>query len=642
MPENTSFKIKSICYRKTKVIAIISVVLIISISYGLFFYFQDITERNIKNNLFAQQRDRQVMATKVLSQNIASDLGLVEARLEGLSNSIYLQQGDLSSNNMKTLVHANFLDLDDIVDHLFVVNNNNTMTVDIAAKHSKSSMSTDVLQRQHILQTENTLKPVYSNGYVGLDGKTRIGITYPIINTHTGKNLGLVGATIPIVQFLSNYENTYNIQSRFLVALDKSESYMVTPRTQLLGKNYFANDVQEFFHHNQIQNSLYNQVFSGKPGYAVYDFGSGERLNTGYPVLLSGKPTYFVFVITPTTTIYSQVDKVLFSQRIETFSLLAGASVAIVVLIVFLIKWIRLSEEVKRRGKELEEANIELETTNKQLSVSNEQLKIREKAQQEFINIAAHELRTPIQPIIGLSEVLRSKNTEGQPQHPQHGPILDVIIRNAKRLQKLSQVILDITRIESGLLTLNKERFDLQRVIINTIDDYRNHIRSSNLNVEIVCGINKDEETTRGGGGVAGRQQQQEQLLHKQIINQNNTPAILIEADKVRIMQVIDNLLSNALKFTKEGTISLSVESNDKRQVVVSVKDNGQGIDPNILPRLFTKFATKSEFGGTGLGLFISKNIIEAHGGKIWAENNPNEKGATFYFSLPLVKPSND
>jgi signal transduction histidine kinase len=582
------------------------------------------------------------MATKVLSQNIASDLGLVEARLEGLSNSIYLQQGDLSSNNMKTLVHANFLDLDDIVDHLFVVNNNNTMTVDIAAKHSKSSMSTDVLQRQHILQAENTLKPVYSNGFVRLDGKTRIGITYPIINTHTGKYLGLVGVTVPIVQFLSNYENTYNIQSRFLVALDKSESYMVTPRTQLLGKNYFAKDVQEFFHNNQIQNSLYNQVFSGKPGYAVYDFGSGERLNTGYPVLLSGKPTYFVFVITPTTTIYSQVDKVLFSQRIETFSLLAGASVAIVVLIVFLIKWIRLSEEVKRRGKELEEANIELETTNKQLSVSNEQLKIREKAQQEFINIAAHELRTPIQPIIGLSEVLRSKNTEGQPQHPQHGPILDVIIRNAKRLQKLSQVILDITRIESGLLTLNKERFDLQRVIINTIDDYRNHIRSSNLNVEIVCGINKDEETTRDGGGVAGRQQQQEQLLHKQIINQNNTPAILIEADKVRIMQVIDNLLSNALKFTKEGTISLSVESNDKRQVVISVKDNGQGIDPNILPRLFTKFATKSEFGGTGLGLFISKNIIEAHGGKIWAENNPNEKGATFYFSLPLVKPSND
>ena len=118
------------------------------------------------------------------------------------------------------------------------------------------------------------------------------------------------------------------------------------------------------------------------------------------------------------------------------------------------------------------------------------------------------------------------------------------------------------------------------------------------------------EETTQGGGS---GQQRQEQLLHKQILIQDNTYPVLIEADKVRIMQVIDNLVSNALKFTKEGTISLSVQSNDKRQAVVSVKDSGQGIDPSMLPKLFTKFATKSEFGGTGLGLFISKNIIKAN-----------------------------
>jgi len=300
---------------------------------------------------------------------------------------------------------------------------------------------------------------------------------------------------------------------------------------------------------------------------------------------------------------------------------------------VFLIKWSSLSEEVKRRGKELEKANKELETANKQLSSSNEQLKIRDKAQLEFINIAAHELRTPIQPIIGLSEVLRSKKLEGQLQQEN---ILDVIIRNAKRLQRLSHVILDITKIESGLLKLNKERFDLKQVIFNIIDDYRNQIKNSNRNIRLVCGFDKEEETKQG----EGRSQQQEQLLHKRLLIQDNTPTILIEADKVRMMQVIDNLLSNALKFTKEGTISLSVESNDKRQAVVSVKDNGQGIDPSISPKLFTKFATKSEIGGTGLGLFISKNIIEDHGGKIWAENNTNDKGATFYFSLPLVDPS--
>jgi hypothetical protein len=149
----------------------------------------------------------------------------------------------------------------------------------------------------------------------------------------------LIGAVVPIVQFFSNYENIYNIESQFLVAYDKNKTYIATPRAQLLGKNFFSNYVQEFFHHNQIQNNLYHQVFSGKPGYAVYDFGSGERLNTGYPIFLSGKPTYFVFVITPTATIYSHVDEVLFTQRIKTFSLLAGITIAVAVLIIFLIKW---------------------------------------------------------------------------------------------------------------------------------------------------------------------------------------------------------------------------------------------------------------------------------------------------------------
>jgi two-component system sensor histidine kinase VicK len=218
-----------------------------------------------------------------------------------------------------------------------------------------------------------------------------------------------------------------------------------------------------------------------------------------------------------------------------------------------------------------------------------------------------------------LSEVLRSKKLEGQLQQEN---ILDVIIRNAKRLQRLSQVILDITKIESGLLKLNKERFNLKQVIFNTVDDYRNQIKNSNRNIRLVYGFDKEETKQGEGRG----QQQQEQLLNKQLLIQYNTPTILIEADKVRIMQVIDNLLSNALKFTKEGTVSLLVESNDRRQAVVSVKNNGQGIDPSILPKLFTKFATKSEVGGTGLGLFISKNIIEAHGGKIWTENNTNEK----------------
>src|ERR687888_110171 len=291
------------------------------------------------------------------------------------------------------------------------------------------------------------------------------------------------------------------------------------------------------------------------------------------------------------------------------FSLIAGTTAAVVILIVFLIKWSSLNEEVKRRGKELEDANKELETANKQLSLSNEQLNMRDKAQQEFINVAAHELRTPIQPIITLSDILLHKIRDGESRE-----LIDTIFRSAKRLQRLSQDILDITKIESGLLRLNKEHFDLKQVISNAVDDYRNQIKNSNKNVRLVYGFDKEDETTKQVE--AGEEQKQ---LDKKLPIEDTT--IIVEADKGRITQVIDNLLNNALKFTEEGTISVSVESKDS-QAVVSVKDNGEGIDHVILPNLFTKFASSSEIGGTGLGLFISKSIVEAHGGRIWAENN--------------------
>jgi signal transduction histidine kinase len=229
-----------------------------------------------------------------------------------------------------------------------------------------------------------------------------------------------------------------------------------------------------------------------------------------------------------------------------------------------------------------------------------EQLKAYSVAQKDLVNIAAHELRTPIQPILSLSEIIRPKVDNKEREY------IDVIIRNAKRLQRLAEDILDVTKIESYSLTLHKERFNLNEVISNTIQDIRNQI--SNGKVKMLYEFDKD--------------------------------LLFIEADKERITQVISNLLSNAVKFTKEGTISIEVEKKDS-QVFVIVKDTGEGIDPEILPQLFSKFVSKS-FEGTGLGLFIAKGIVEAHGGKIWAENNNNsgngkEKGATFYFTLPNI-----
>ncbi len=231
-----------------------------------------------------------------------------------------------------------------------------------------------------------------------------------------------------------------------------------------------------------------------------------------------------------------------------------------------------------------------------------QKLKEADKIKDEFINVAAHELRTPIQPILGLADVLRYKLQHGKLENEY----LDVIIRNAKRLQRLSEDILDITKIESKSLGLKKELFNINEVILNAIADSNNQIVKENKDHRLKLRLVAPKED------------------------------IFIEADKGRISQVISNLLSNAIKFTKEGSINLAVEKKDNNQeILVSIQDTGTGIHPEILPRLFTKFATKSEIG-TGLGLFISKSIVEAHGGKIWAENNPGSNGTTFTFSLPL------
>ncbi|MFL6326147.1 MAG: ATP-binding protein [Nitrososphaeraceae archaeon] len=248
-----------------------------------------------------------------------------------------------------------------------------------------------------------------------------------------------------------------------------------------------------------------------------------------------------------------------------------------------------------------------------------EKLKQVDEMKSEFINVAAHELRTPIQPILSLSQVLQSGTNDTKQQE-----LLDIIVRNAKRLQRLTDDILDVTKIESHSLNLNKERFNLIELISNILQDVTSQIEKANSG--------KLKLVFYKPNGDSGNQ------------------GIVIEADKARITQVFLNLLNNAIKFTEEGTISIDVKAaeennNDDDVIIVSIKDTGDGIDSEIMPRLFTKFASKCS-EGTGLGLYISKSIVEAHGGKIWAENNSDatvEKrtmGATFYFSLPVMNKS--
>ncbi|HEX2107557.1 MAG TPA: ATP-binding protein [Nitrososphaera sp.] len=250
-------------------------------------------------------------------------------------------------------------------------------------------------------------------------------------------------------------------------------------------------------------------------------------------------------------------------------------------------------------------------------------LKEMDRMKDEFINVAAHELRTPIQPIIGLSEILRSRIRSNDDENTsinnaENQEFVDVILRNGQRLEKLVEDVLDVAKIESQSLELRKERFDLNELITSIIDDIMATEADS-----MVYGL---PARRRGKNNVKITYQPQKQLL--------------VYADRNRISQVISNLLNNALKFTPEGHIIINTEKNKERNsrdvVIVSVCDTGSGVDPEIMPRLFNKFSSKS-FSGTGLGLYICKNIIEAHGGRIWAENNKGVKGATFSFTLPIV-----
>ena len=262
--------------------------------------------------------------------------------------------------------------------------------------------------------------------------------------------------------------------------------------------------------------------------------------------------------------------------------------------------------------------------------ILNEELKRADRMQKEFINIAAHELRTPAQSILGYAELAI---TDPEICKYDKQGFLDAIYRNATRLHGLTKDILDVTKIESNALHLNKELVDVNNVISSVVLDVkRQTIATIKGKLSII--YNKIHKGVGVGDIVS---------------NDDDDYAIFVEADKERITQVIYNILNNAIKFTKTK-LNQEVETRRREteiininaqkvdgQAIVNIVDTGTGIDPDIMPRLFEKFVTKS-LTGTGLGLYISKSIVEAHGGKIWAQNNSNCKGATFGFSLPLAK----
>jgi len=596
-------------------IGIVSVISIVIFSFALFYYIQTVAENNVQSNLITEQIDRQRAASKSLSQHIGSDLTLVMTVLDGLTSSGYIQAGDINSEKTNQLIQEKYKIIDDVIDKIFVLDKNDMVTSGLSQSSTDEYLGADFSQREWVKEAKRDLKPVFSKGFER-QGIYTIYIGVPVINRDNNQYMGLIGATIPTEKFFARYGNVHDVNSQFLVIYDKNGTILaVGADRNLVGENFFGTTVQNFIGHNEILNNLTGSLLKGHPNYGVYDYGRSDRINTGQPILVQNTPTYFLQIVTPTKAIFSKISDTLFTDRLKGYSLLVAVFVSVGSLVIFLLKWNNTMEkEVIKRTNALNKTNIQLGIMSKQLRKSNmslqnanEQLRQHDKIEKEFINMAAHELRTPIQPILGLADVLRDYVTDSH-----QSKLLDVIMRNAKRLQRLSCDILDVSKIESSLLKISKSKIDLNEKIKNVINDVENgYDDGNNSNVKIIF---EPKET------------------------------IFVYADKDRIHQVLSNLLNNAIKYTKNGIVTINTSiangsnnnANDDKEAIVTIMDTGCGITPEIMQKLFSKFVTTSSHG-TGLGLFISKGIIEAHGGRIWAENNSNGVGSSFSFSLPFT-----
>jgi signal transduction histidine kinase len=452
----------------------------------------------------------------------------------------------------------------------------------------------DRSSRAYFSEPRDTFRPYFSSVIESVDGVPRLYIAHPII-LDTGQNNnnnssvfnGVVASAIDLDQFGQVLQSQLSTKyGSTLGMVDRNGIILYSSNATYIGKDIFGDEFQSVIplEIRDRFNSFLRDSLQGGAGSGDISLQGNTSTIAYQPVSFSGDNFAVVYIVAP-HNIQGPVGSLIDRQR--DFNLIIIGSIgAVAVGIAFLIlNWNRrLSGIVKLKTAELEQANLSLQQ-------AIEQLKDHDRMQREFINVAAHELRTPTQAIIGYSDLfyLRPESRE---------EAIKAITRNAERLESLTRDILDVARIEGHRLDLNKEKFDISEVVASAIDDTRRRVDDSNIKFQYI------------------------------------PRKIVVEADRTRISQAVSNLLSNAVKFTKQGTVYISTDIKDG-QVVVSVKDTGSGIDPEIMPKLFTKFTSKSQTG-TGLGLFISKSIIEAHGGRIWAENNKDRKGATLAFRLPL------
>ena len=547
-----------------------------------------------------------------LSQILIDSINSVTNNLEALTNSLLVLNSenqtiqlllDNAQNSTGELTDAYYL-LDSRGRVISSSNNSGTRL--------EFESGLDLSKMEYYLIPSNTKLPYYSTVKQSIEGP-RIFVSFPIFNsendplgntngTNTKKFRGVIVTAIDVERvgkFLQDKLSPELISNVGL--MDNNGIFLYARNESLIGKNFLSKDFQSTIPANikDSYNDILKHSLGPEPGSEDVSFNDKTITISYQPIIIDAKQLWTLYIGSP-HTLTSDVGLLIDQQKnFSTLVVMVIGAIAIGIAFVILSWNRRLQTSVRNRTLELKTANDSLTESNRLLAAANEQLKVHDRMQKEFINVAAHELRTPIMPILGDAQYIeRQFNSEDLRIQIEKDQISS-LIRNAKRLDRLASDILDVTRIESKSLKLHKERVNLKDVICGVLADVKKYDNKR-------CQFPEIRYTPKD---------------------------VFIKADKGRLSQVITNLLSNAIKFTENGLITIDTSESDK-EVIVSIRDTGSGIDPEIYPKLFSKFITKSD-RGTGLGLFISKSIIESHGGRIWAENNQKGPGAAFYFSLP-------
>ncbi|MGB6593469.1 MAG: ATP-binding protein [Candidatus Nitrosopolaris sp.] len=613
------------------------------------------TSNQILDIAAAEIRSNAIIEAHDLSQSLQNKLETVTTNLQTISSAHSVQTG--SELMAQPILDAAQMSTASLTDGYYWLDSNGNM---VAHSYSNDGNYSGHIGTHRYSRFRNYFSsalgkniPYYSSVINSTNNIQKIYISYPIIgslaNTHSNvakasaKKVSVVGSsnigdnndTPPTTQRLKGVVITsvtatiigrtlhHELSPRFrntVGLMDKKGTMLYSQKESLIGKNYFGNQFQSVIPYS-IKDELNNIIKRSLEGNGGLEdiTAKGNTTSIAYePVILNGGYLWTLYVFAPhrlASNVYGVVNE---RANFSTIVLIIIGALALGIAFIILSWNKRLKISVDARTSELKKAIDSLNQANKQL-------RDHDKMQEEFINVAAHELRAPTQSIMGYSELLKMLQSERN--YDDYGitkeGAIDAISRNAIRLRHLTNEILDASQIEGHRLKLNKEKFNLNELIQNAVKDIKSQVAAANGSSDNI-----------------------------EFSVQSKEP-IFVYADSRRIYQVVSNLLSNAVKFTttKKGvreTITISIDTGYREElkigfekettgeVTVSVKDRGRGIDQEIRPRLFSKFATTSD-GGTGLGLFISKWIIEAHDGKIWTENNSEgQKGAIFIFTLPI------